>query len=96
MMKSFLQHRVVVPDGVVIQQVSGEAIILNLNTEHYYGLDDVGTRMWELLTTSSSIGEAASQLLDEYDVGETTLHHDLQQLISVLEKNGLLKVEESH
>jgi hypothetical protein len=92
-MGTFLEKRVIIPEGVLMQEVSGEAVLLNLKNEHYYGLDDVGTRMWQVLTEAASVGAAARQLLAEYDVDEATLHHDLKQLIMALEENGLLRLE---
>ena len=44
--------RVAVPDGVLISQLQEESVILNLESERYFGLDDVGTRFLTVLTTS--------------------------------------------
>ena len=54
--------RVVVPDGVLISQLQEESVILNLDSERYYGLDDVGTRFLTVLTTSESIQAAHEKL----------------------------------
>lgn len=67
-------------------------MLLNLNNESYYGLDEVGTRMWELLTSSESIQAAYDQLLDEYEVEAETLRRDMQNLISNLFDQGLLEI----
>ena len=45
-------NTVSVPDGVMIRELDGEAVILNVNTEHYFGLDEVGTRIWMVLTAA--------------------------------------------
>ncbi len=59
---SFAQ-RVVAPESVMIRTFDdGESVLLHLETEHYFGLNAVGSRMWELLTTSESI-EAAYTML---------------------------------
>ena len=60
--------RVAVPDGVLISHLQEESVILNLESERYFGLDDVGTRFLTVLTTSESIEAAYEQLVDEYDV----------------------------
>ena len=60
--------RVVVPDTVLFRELDGEAVILNLDTESYLGLDPVGTRMWGVLTSQPSIEAAYQILLSEYDV----------------------------
>jgi len=49
--------RLVAPTDVLMRELDGEAVILDLKSETYFGLDDVGTRIWTHLTnapTSSS------------------------------------------
>jgi len=55
-----------IPAHVLVRQLAGESVLLNLQTERYFGLDEVGTRMWTHLTSSVSI-EAAYQNLDLLD-----------------------------
>lgn len=84
--------RVIQSPETLINVIEGESVLLNLNNESYYGLDEVGTRMWELLTTSESIQAAYDQLLDEYEVEAETLRRDMQNLISNLFDQGLLEI----
>jgi hypothetical protein len=82
--------RVTVPDGVLISQLQEESVILNLDSERYYGLDDVGTRFLSALTTSDSIETAYERLRDEYDVDAQRLRNDLLALVESLVDQGLL------
>ena len=82
--------RVTVPDDVLISQLQEESVVLNLDSERYYGLDDVGTRFLSVLTTSDSIETAYEQLRDEYDVDPQVLRSDLLALIENLINQGLL------
>lgn len=85
-----LGARILVPDHVLFQEVAGNAALLNLDTETYYGLDDVGTRMWQAMETSATIGDAARALSDVYDAPLETLQNDIVQLVLDLQKNGLV------
>lgn len=87
-----LSDRVIVPDGVHIQGVSGEAIILNLKTERYYGLNEIGARMWEVMITADSLQTALDLLLTEYEVEPATLRGDLLELVTRLVEDGLLEI----
>jgi len=78
------------PSDVVSRDLNGEAVLLNLETGSYYGLDPVGTRMWELLSTLESVPEVIAVLRAEYHVDETRLRQDLDYLIVKLEEQGLL------
>jgi hypothetical protein len=88
---SFAQ-RLVLPEDVLISNVEGESVLLNLNSERYFGLDEVGTRMLSVLTTSNSIQTAYEALLEEYEVENEKLRDDLAELVERLVDQGLLKV----
>lgn len=66
---------------VLSQEVSGETVLLNLKSENYYGLDEVGTRVWQLLNEYDDLSVIYSILLQEYDVDEKQLHGDLDEVI---------------
>jgi|ERR1044071_9417692 len=82
--------RVVVPDGVLISHLQEESVILNLESERYFGLDDVGTRFLSALTSSESIEAAYETLRQEYDVDPHALRNDLRELVEKLVDQGLL------
>jgi Coenzyme PQQ synthesis protein D (PqqD) len=83
-------HRVKVPDDVLISGLQEESVLLNLDSERYYGLDDVGTRMFSVLTTSDSIQTAFETLRGEYDVDGEVLRQDLIDLVDKLVEQGLV------
>ena len=82
--------RVRVAGDVLISNLQEESVILNLDSERYYGLDDVGTRFLSVLTTSESIEAAYDRLRHEYDVDPQVLRADLLALIEKLIDQGLL------
>ena len=84
--------RVKIPDGVLISKLQEESVILNLDSERYYGLDDVGTRILTVLTTSESIEAAYEALVNEYDVDAQVLRRDLLELVEELVNQGLIKI----
>jgi len=87
-----LTMRAVVPAHVLIRHLDGESVLLNLESERYFGLDSTGTRMWEMVTSHPSIGAALEKLLEEYEVDPEVLRNHLTQLLSGLVENGLLQV----
>ena len=86
--------RVVVPDTVLVRELDGEAVILNLDTESYLGLDAVGTRMWVLLTSQASIRAAYDTLLCEYDVTPEVLRSDLERLLGQMLEHKLITLRD--
>jgi len=66
--------------------------MLNLDNERYYGLDDVGSRMYSVLTSSESIEAAYELLVREYKVEGELLRSDLLMLVDKLLEQGLVEI----
>lgn len=75
---------------ILTQEVSGETVILDLKNESYFGLDEVGTRIWKLLQQGKDIQSITETMLDEYDVEEKQLGKDIQALLSQLNEAGII------
>lgn len=84
--------RAKVPPHVLVRFLEGESVLLNLETERYFGLDGTGTRMWQVLTAAPNIDGAYQELLDEFDVAPELLKANLTELLGRLLDNGLLEV----
>ena len=91
-MQISFSDRVRVPDDVLVSRLQEESVILNLESERYFGLDDVGTRMLSVLSTSDSIEAAYESLLGEYDVEGQVLRQDLLTLVESLVQKGIVEV----
>jgi Coenzyme PQQ synthesis protein D (PqqD) len=84
--------RISVPSDVLVSVLAGESVLLNLKSERYFGLDDMGTRIWVAITTSDSIQAAYDALLAEYDVEPERLRQELNDLIEKLNEHGLVEI----
>ena len=85
--------RVRIPDDVLISTLQDESVFLNLDSEQYFGLDNVGTRMFFVLTNSDSIEAAYESLAQEYEVDREVLRADLIVLVDKLLQQGLVIIE---
>lgn len=83
--------KVKVSEDVVFRILGDEAVILNLASGVYFGLDTVGTRMWQLMSEHGSTDKVIAAMLDEYEVEEGELRSDLEKLIEQLSEKGLVK-----
>lgn len=82
--------RVIKPPDVLLQDLEGEAVLLNLTNGQYYGMDENSHHMYQTLVSSSSIKVAYETLLIEYEIEPEQLEADLEQFVSHLLDNGLL------
>jgi hypothetical protein len=89
----FFSERATVPTNVLIRFLDQESVLLNLETERYFGLDAVGTRMWQVATAAATVEAALAQLLEEYDAPEERLRADLAKLLDRLVENGLIAMQ---
>jgi len=84
--------RVRMRKDVLIQKIEGESILLNLATENYFVLDQVGTSIVTTLDESDSVAVATQKLLEIYEVEEAKLNEDISRLVNECEQVGLLQV----
>jgi len=87
-----LPERVTISPDVLYQTVEGRAVLLDLRDERYYSLDDVGTRMWQLLLDHQEISIIADRMVELYDVEAEELRRDLAGFISKLAAAKLVEL----
>lgn len=88
-----LERKVVADKRLLSSEVRGEAVILNVQSGTYYGLDEVGTRIWQLVQQPISLGDVLTTLLSEYDVEAHRCERDLCRYIDDLADKGLISCE---
>jgi hypothetical protein len=86
-----LDERAFATPRVLCKDLGDEAILLDLETETYFGLNPVGTRFWKLVTTAPTIRDALAVMIEEYDVAPNELERDMVDLIEDLVGRGLLR-----
>lgn len=76
----------------ISSDLGGEAVILNLKTGVYHGLDAVGARIWNLLQEPRTIDDIRDTLLEEYEVEPDRCECDLLILLQQLADSELIEV----
>ncbi len=79
--------------NVISQEVAGETVLLDLDSEHYFGLDSVGTRLWQVIEEKGQLQAIVDTRLQEYEVEEERLLQDLEALLHDICCKGLVKLE---
>jgi hypothetical protein len=75
---------------VVFRDLDGEAVILDLESGTYFGLNEVGTRVWLLVGDGRSESEIVEALVAEYDAGRETIARDVAKLLGELRGRRLV------
>ena len=77
---------------VLAQEVGGEAVLLDLAGERYFGLDPVGTRIWTLLAPAPVLEQVHATLCEEFQAEPTRIETDLLALVQQLAAAGLVEL----
>jgi hypothetical protein len=78
----------------IASELEGEAVILNMASGLYYGLNAVGARIWALIQQPRSFGELQDILLAEYDVQPDVCHQELTRILIELKDAQLIEVND--
>ncbi len=83
--------RTLVPSAdAATSAVGDETVILHLGNGTYYGLDPVGTHIWEMLANGVATRAICRRLADDYAIDQTTIESDARKFLSDLETQGIL------
>ena len=85
--------KITLSSQVVFQELDKEAILLDLNGEAYYGLDEMGMRLWQLLSENGDFDAAVAQLLTEFEVEEDVLRREVRELLEDMAQADLVAWE---
>ncbi len=91
-----LSSNITISSNVLAQEINSETVLLDLKSESYFGLDAVGTRIWQLLQEHSGLQEVLDILLEEYNVTSEQLTIDIEELLTKLKESGLITLESEH
>ncbi|MCB9139778.1 MAG: PqqD family protein [Caldilineaceae bacterium] len=80
-------------DDVLAANVDNELVMIRLESDGYFGLDEIGRRIWELLDEARTVDAICSSLLEEYDVQPADCEADVLRFLSELEEHGVVFVE---
>ncbi len=80
-----------IQDGLLLQKVVNETVILTPESGDYFSLDEVGSRMIELFRETGSVGETVKSMLQEYDGAEADIKRDLITLLDEMAQHGIVE-----
>ncbi|HEY9190788.1 MAG TPA: PqqD family protein [Sulfurovum sp.] len=88
-----LNQKIIFADTVFAQEVDDEMVILDMESENYFGLDEVGTSIWQAMQEHGTLQDVFDALLEQYDVEPEILEKDLSDFVEKLLESGLVEVK---
>lgn len=87
-----LARNVQIGDDAIFRELGDEAVVLNLASGMYFGLNVVALRMWQLIDRFGSLQAVRDAVLSEFDVDAETATRDVTSLVGELSARGLVKI----
>ena len=84
----------VASESALSTTVDGSTVILHQDSGTYYGLNEVGTFIWDLLQEPCSVDDICSEVFAEYDVTRERCRSDVEELLADLAANDLVRLDE--
>ena len=79
-------------EGLLAVDMDGTKVMLNLDTGKYYALDNIGSRIWELIEQPQPITGLVETMMAEYAVTQQQCQDDLIVFLQKLQVQGLIVV----
>jgi hypothetical protein len=87
--------RAVIPHHVVHRTLASETVLLNIETGHYYGMDEIGGRFFAVLRDARSVGAAVRLLTREFEAPPEQIRADMLRYCAELVQHGLIVFQET-
>ncbi len=87
--------KIEISKDVIWRELGGEVVMLDLASQHYFGLTGSGSEMWQLIAQHGSAGSVIECMLAKYDVDPANLRADFEKLVDELAAKGMLRVTRS-
>lgn len=88
-----LASRVRISEDVVFRDLQGEMVLLNLKSGVYFGLDPMGTQIWQLIQEHQFLHNVLQAVVEEYEVTESRCQQDLLRFVAAVRENGLVDLD---
>jgi len=85
---------VVATKDQVSSDLAGETVVLSMQSAMYYGLDQVGSRVWELVREPIRVSDILDAIMNEYDVEPEQCEADVRAFLGELAAKGLIEVRD--
>ncbi len=85
--------KIEISEDIVWREFGGEVLMLDLASQHYFGLTGSGSEMWQLIAEHGSSDSVIDSMLEKYDVDPANLKADFEKLVDELAAKGMLRVK---
>ena len=78
-------------EGLVFNRIDDEVVLFHLETEQYFGMNAVGSRIWDLLLTPQTLGTLCEALMQEFEIDHEAFTREVQLFLASLSEHKLIE-----
>ena len=79
-------------EEAVSAEVDGTAVMMSVNSGKYFGLDEIATKIWDLLEEPKDVNTICNELLNEYEIDEESCRKDVDNFLTQLLEEKLITI----
>jgi hypothetical protein len=79
-------------EEIITSDIGGETVMMSLENSAYYGLDTIGSRIWELIAQPVSVSSLCNTLQTEFEVERDACCQDVLELLTRLHEEHLIQI----
>jgi len=79
-------------EDIVASDIDNEKVMMSIEKGQYFGLEPVGSRIWEMIETPVKVSALIDALLVHYDVDRQTCEQDVLIFLQELHAAGIVQV----
>ena len=72
--------------------VRDETVMMDIESGNYFGLDDIGSVIWQRLETPSQFGKLIDALVADYDADRAVIAEDVRKLLSIMAEHKVVSL----
>ena len=80
--------------SLMFSDLDDETVMMSIESGKYYGLDDIGSRIWVLSEQQCSVGDICDSLMTEFEVDRDTCQRHVFEFLEELKDEGIITVLE--
>lgn len=84
--------KIVRDSEIIFSEMDGETVMMSIENGEYYGIDPVGSRIWELIETPVKVSGLCEILGAEYKVTPEQCSKDVMSFLNDMLEKGIVKI----
>ena len=87
-----LETKISASPDVISTELDGETVLMHVSNGMYFGLNAVGSVIWETMKEPVTVDRLCDAVADEFEVARDVCENDVRELLAQLQEQGLVTV----